>query len=164
MNRESQYLQQVITYETWHINRQGNKPEDSLCSICYPIDTLQVPSEFFDLWKYWAQPRCSNSKFNRNTVRIFEQLQFCEDQQVLDLSLQLVETIRYPAVPNFLQLIESLKFYWEVTEQFNNWGAYCSDNSTDISIVTRDSLLSEEEMADQKDNSTASTLYLSSSK
>ena len=111
MNRESQYLQQVIAYETWHINQQGDKPEDFSCNICYPVDTSRVSDEFLDLWKFWAQPRCSGSNFNRNTVEIFEQLRFCKDQQLVDLSLQLIQTIRYLAVPDFLQLVKSLKFY-----------------------------------------------------
>ena len=33
-------------------------------------------------------------------------------------------------------MAESLQFYWEVTNKFNNWEAYHSDNSSDISTVT----------------------------
>ena len=95
MSEEGQYLQQVITHETWHIYQQGDKPEDLSCIDCFPVDTQQVSNEFIDFWKYWAQPRCIGSKFNGNTVRIFEQLRFCKDQQVLNLVSHLVKTIRY---------------------------------------------------------------------
>jgi hypothetical protein len=57
----------------------------------------------------------------------------------LDLVSCLVKTIRYPAVSRFSQLIESLQFYWKITDYFSNWKAYCSDNSSNISNITESS-------------------------
>ena len=52
MSEEGQYLQQVITHETWHIYQQGDKPEDLSCIDCFSVDTQQVSNEFIDFWKY----------------------------------------------------------------------------------------------------------------
>ena len=75
-------------------------------------------------WKY----------FYGKTVEFFEQLRNCiEEQQVLELITQLIRSIRYPQVPNFEQLIDSLQFYWEITDQLGNWEAYHSDYTSEIS-------------------------------
>ena len=54
-------------------------------------------------------------------------------QQAKDIIRKLVKTIRYSQIPNFHQLVETLNFYWEVTENFNNWDVYYSDQSTETS-------------------------------
>jgi hypothetical protein len=136
MSKELSYLQRVIRHEDWHINQQKSKQEDYSCNKCFPVDIQQISNEFEEFWKYWTQPRCSGSQFNSNTVETFERLQKCTDQQVEGLILYLIKTIRYSAIPNFTLLVESLQFYWEVTNKFNNWEAYYSDNSSDVSTVT----------------------------
>jgi hypothetical protein len=94
MNKESQYLLQIIAHETWHIEQQGEAPEDLSCITCFPVDTQQVSNEFAEFWKYFLNPRCPESKFNANSLQIFEQLrQLSKNQQVSGLILQLVQSI-----------------------------------------------------------------------
>jgi hypothetical protein len=134
MSEEYQYLKGVLAHENWHIQQEGEKPQDLSCRECNPIDISQVPTEFYNLWKYWAKPRCEDSIFTAQTVENFEQLRTCNNiEQARNLIGKLVKSIRYSQVPNFHQLIETLSFYWEVTENFNNWDVYYSDQSTEIS-------------------------------
>ena len=134
MSEEYQYLKEVLAHENWHIQQEGEKPQDLSCRECNPVDISQVPTEFYNLWKYWAKPRCNNSIFTANTVENFEQLRTCNNiQQAKELIRKLVKTIRYSQIPNFHQLVETLNFYWEVTENFNNWDVYYSDQSTETS-------------------------------
>ena len=134
MSEEYQYLKEVLAHENWHIQQEGEKPQDLSCRECNPVDISQVPTEFYNLWKYWAKPRCNNSIFTANTVENFEQLRTCDNiQQAKELIRKLVKTIRYSQIPNFHQLVETLNFYWEVTENFNNWDVYYSDQSTETS-------------------------------
>ncbi|RGB29190.1 hypothetical protein C1646_766903 [Rhizophagus diaphanus] len=44
---------------------------------------------------------------------------------------QFIISPRYPdIIPSFDTLIEIIQFYWEVTDRFNNWEAYYSDQSS----------------------------------
>jgi len=134
MSQEYQYLKELIAHENWHILQKGEKPQDLSCRKCYPVDISQVPAEFYNFWKYWAKPRSGDSIFTAQTIEYFEQLRTCSNQQQAEnLFLQLVKTIRYPQIPNFEQLINTLHFYWEVTDNFNNWDVYYSDQSSNTS-------------------------------
>ena len=73
-----------------------------------------------------------------------KQLQTCKElQQVFNLIIQLVHTIRYPQLPDLNQLVDSLQFYWEVTDQFNSWEAYHSDRTSKTSEESKISHISE---------------------
>src|ERR1700722_2654621 len=134
MNREYKYLQDLIFHENWHILRNGEPLEDLSCIECHPIEILKVSDQFCEFWKYWAIPRCIGSTFTVKTVEFFEQLRNCiEEQQVLELITQLIRSIIYPQIPNFEQLIDSLQFYWEITDQLENWDTYNSDYTSEIS-------------------------------
>ncbi|CAB5197780.1 unnamed protein product [Rhizophagus irregularis] len=67
----------------------------------------------------------------------FQKLQRQRDsQEVYKLIQELVQTIRYIVIPAFDTLVETIQFYWEVTDCFNNWEAYYSEQSSDTASNT----------------------------
>ncbi|CAB5358714.1 unnamed protein product [Rhizophagus irregularis] len=49
---------------------------------------------------------------------------------------QFVISPRYIVIPAFDTLVETIQFYWEVTDRFNNWEAYYLDQSSDTASNT----------------------------
>ena len=53
---------------------------------------------------------------------------------VKKIVLKLATILRYKLLlPNFDILIDSLQFYWKITDQFSNWKVYYSDSSSEKS-------------------------------
>ena len=136
MNERFEYLRKIIAHKAWHIgNNSEDPPEDLSCEECYPVDTQQVSKKFHDFWKYWAVPRCTATGYTSQTIEYFQQLEDCDtDLQVREIIRILATTIKYKSpLPNFELLLESLQFYWEITDKFNNWKSYYSDSSSEKS-------------------------------
>jgi hypothetical protein len=139
MTRVYQYLRRVITHEEWHINQEGDAPEDLSCIECYPVQPDQLHKDFTNLWKYWAIPRCPGSKITSNTLIIFHKLKEYNKELIAeDLIQQFVETLRYSQIPDFELLADSLFFYWESTNHFNSWGIYQSEYSSEVISMSKD--------------------------
>ncbi|CAB5195642.1 unnamed protein product [Rhizophagus irregularis] len=135
MNKEFQYLQQIFQHIEDHNQGKQDLIEDLSCADCYPEDQnlglLENP-RFREFWQFVILSRYPDSVFTQNTIRIFRKLQRQqESQEVYRLIQELVQTIRYIVIPAFDTLVEMIQFYWEVTDHFNNWEAYYSEQSSD---------------------------------
>ena len=136
MNDGLEYLRKIILHKAWHRTENTEKVIDDLsCEQCYPVDTQQVSKRFHDFWKYWAVPRCTAISYTSQTLIYFQQLELCSSEfLVRDIVLKLATTLRYKSLlPNFEILVNSLQFYWEITDQFSNWKSYYSDDSSEVS-------------------------------
>ena len=80
-------------------------------------------------------PRCTAISYTSQTLVYFQQLESCDSEfLVRNIILKLATTLRYKSLLlNFEILVDSLQFYWEITDQFSNWKAYYSDNSSEKS-------------------------------
>ena len=135
MNKGFEYLKKVIAHSSWHLEKTEVRTEDFLCDKCYPIDIQQVPEEFHYFWKYWAISRGVGISYTSQTILHFQQLIECNTKsRVKDLILELAFTIRFQLpLLNFNLLLESIQFYWEVTDQFTNWKVYLADEFSEKS-------------------------------
>ncbi|GET62778.1 hypothetical protein RIR_jg36095.t1 [Rhizophagus irregularis DAOM 181602=DAOM 197198] len=112
----------IFFYRDIEDHNQGKKDliEDLSCADCYPEDQnlglLENP-RFREFWQFVISPRYPDSVFTQNTIRIFRKLQRQRDsQEVYKLIQELVQTIRYIVIPAFDTLVETIQFYWEVTD------------------------------------------------
>ncbi|CAB4431500.1 unnamed protein product [Rhizophagus irregularis] len=154
MNKEFQYLQQIFQYIEDHNQGKQDLIEDLSCADCYPEDQnlglLENP-RFREFWQFVILPRYPDSVFTQNTIRVFRKLQRQRNnQKVYRLIQELVQTIRYTIIPAFDTLVETIQFYWEVTDRFNNWEAYYSDQSSDTASNT--SKMSGNQKKEDKNN------------
>ena len=135
--------------------------KDLLCVDCYPEDQnlglLENP-RFREFGQFVISPRYPDSTFTQNTIWVFRKLQRQQDsQKVYKLIQELVQTIRYTVIPSFDTLIEIIQFYWEVTDRFNNWEAYYSDQSSDSASSTSNMSNKDNQKKTDKNNESSSS-------
>ncbi|RGB33554.1 hypothetical protein C1646_761543 [Rhizophagus diaphanus] len=129
MNKEFQYLQQIFQHIEDHNQGKQDLIEDLSCVDCYPED--------------------QNLGLLENPRKLQQQQ---NSQKVYKLIQELVQTIRYIVIPSFDTLIEIIQFYWEVTDRFNNWEAYYSDQSSDTASNTSKMSGKETQKKTEKNN------------
>lgn len=57
-------------------------------------------------------------------------------------------------IPSFDILVETIQFYWEVTDHFNNWEVYYSDQASDsASSISNMSNKENQKKTDNNDKS-----------
>ncbi|CAB4413394.1 unnamed protein product [Rhizophagus irregularis] len=159
MNKEFQYLQQIFQHIEDHNQGKQDLIEDLSCADCYSEDQnlglLENP-RFREFWQFVILPRYPDSVFTQNTIRVFRKLQRQRNnQKVYKLIQELVQTIRYTIIPAFDTLVETIQFYWEVTDRFNNWEAYYSDQSSDTASNTS-KMLGNQKKEDKNNESSGS--------
>src|SRR6185437_13260332 len=117
----------------WHCKPKGICPYDQSCEICHPVHPASLTKGFTDFWKFWIEPRCQGHTYTRHTIDYYKEAQESSNcEQVESIFTSLVETIRYQQhIPpaSFETLVESLKFYWEITSRFGNWKVLYSNPS-----------------------------------
>ena len=124
MSQEERYLIRTWNHDNWHRKPRGICPYDQSCDICHPAYSAILTKEFTDFWKIWIVPRCQGQTYTRHTIDLYKEAQEVSDcDQVENIFTSLVETIKYqkclpPA--SFETIVNSLKFYWEITSCFRN--------------------------------------------
>jgi len=133
MSQEERYLIRTWKYDNWHHEPEGICLYDQSCVICHPAHSALLTKGFTDFWKIWIEPRCQGHTYTRHTIDLYKEAQeFSNCEQIEGIFTSLVETIRYQQhIPpaSFETLVESLKFYWEITSRFGNWKILYSNPS-----------------------------------
>ncbi|CAB5199482.1 unnamed protein product [Rhizophagus irregularis] len=108
--------------------------EDLSCADYYPEDQnlgLLENSRFREFWQFVILPK---------------------------LIQKLVQTIRCTVILAFDTLVETIQFYWKVTDHFNNWEAYYSDQaSNSASSISNMSGKENQKKTDNNDESSGSS-------
>ena len=133
MSQEKRYFIRIWKHDNWHCEPEGICPYDQSCVICHPVHSASLTKGFTDFWKIWIEPRCQGHTYTRHTIDYYKEAQESSNcKQVESIFTSLVETIRYQQhIPpaSFETLVESLKFYWEITSRFGNWKILYSNPS-----------------------------------
>src|SRR5947208_10228312 len=133
MSQEKRYFIRIWKHDNWHRKPEGICPYDQSCVICHPVHSASLTKGFTDFWKIWIEPRCQGHTYTRHTIDYYKEAQESSNcEQVESIFTSLVETIRYQQhIPpaSFETLVESLKFYWEITSRFGNWKILYSNPS-----------------------------------
>ena len=133
MSQEERYFTKIWRHDNWHRKPEEICPYDQSCVICYPAHSASLTKGFTDFWKIWIEPRCQGHTYTRHTIDLYREAQESSNcEQVESIFTSLVETIRYQQhIPpaSFETLVESLKFYWEITSRFGNWKVLYSNPS-----------------------------------
>ena len=144
MSQEKRYFIRIWKHDNWHCKPEGICPYDQSCEICHPVHPALLTKGFTDFWKFWIEPRCQGHTYTRHTIDYYKEAQESSNcEQVESIFTSLVETIRYQQhIPpaSFETLVESLKFYWEITSRFRNWKVLYSnpsDTSSEDCKMTR---------------------------
>src|ERR1043166_2723508 len=133
MRQEERYFTRIWKHDNWHRKPEGICPYDQSCVICYPAHSASLTKGFTDFWRIWIERRCQGHTYTRHTIDLYREAQESSNcEQVESIFTSLVETIRYQQhIPpaSFETLVESLKFYWEITSRFGNWKVLYSNPS-----------------------------------
>uniref|UniRef100_U9ULE2 Retrotransposon gag domain-containing protein n=1 Tax=Rhizophagus irregularis (strain DAOM 181602 / DAOM 197198 / MUCL 43194) TaxID=747089 RepID=U9ULE2_RHIID len=129
MNKEFQYLQQIFQHIEDHNQGKQDLIEDLSCADCYPED---------------------------QNLGLLENPRFREFWQFVILPKY--PTIRCTVILAFDTLVETIQFYWKVTDHFNNWEAYYSDQaSNSASSISNMSGKENQKKTDNNDESSGSS-------
>src|SRR5690242_898196 len=121
MSQEKRYFIRIGKSDNWNSELEGICPSNKCWVFGNPENSASLTKGFTDFWKIWIEPRCQGHTYTRHTIDYYKEAQESSNcEQVESIFTSLVETIRYQQhIPpaSFETLVESLKFYWEITSR-----------------------------------------------